>query len=122
MQNIECKYKIVSPAKVQQRLASRADIHPKFRHFQKDIYFKVVQGRLKIRIENGFVPCLIEYYRDDGTAPRRSDYSLTPLPDYEKSLKELKNSYGILAEVEKWRELYLYKNVRIHLDDVMNLG
>lgn len=122
MQNIEIKYRIADPERVAQRLTSIREIKVQFRHYQKDIYFDAPEGRWKIRLEENSRPFLIRYYRPDEDKPRISDYTLTPLPDLKETYADLKTNYGVLAEVEKIRELYLYKNVRIHLDEVTGLG
>mgnify|MGYP005726338429 CR=1 FL=1 len=122
MQNIEIKYKISNAGALRKRLLENPVVTFQFRHHQKDIYFKAPEGRLKIRIEDESTPRLIEYFRPDENKPRISNYTLTPLENVEKTQKELSGKYGILTTVEKWRELYFYKNVRIHLDEVVRLG
>lgn len=122
MQNIEIKYKIVRPRALRERLANAPGVKWVFRKQQRDIYFRVPEGRLKIRIETATQPHLIEYYRPDKTRPRISDYRLEPLADPEAAIAKLTARHGILAEVRKNRELFLYKNVRIHLDEVAGLG
>lgn len=122
MQNIEIKYTLPDPQGLRQRLKALPEVRFQFRRYQKDIYFKTAQGRLKIRVQEGQPPCLIEYYRPDRSEPRISDFTLTPLTDYQQTLQALQAQRGILAEVEKWRELHLYRNVRIHIDEVKNLG
>lgn len=122
MQNIEIKYKISDPGAVRERILSLKEAKFRFRHRQKDIYFNTSNGRLKIRLQEESQPCLIEYHRPDKSQSRISDYTLTPLEDYRKTRKELEAGRGILVEVQKWRELYLFRNVRIHLDEVNELG
>jgi predicted adenylyl cyclase CyaB len=122
MQNIEIKYKIFAPDNFRERIRSLPEVQFRYRQRQNDIYFKTPGGRLKIRLQENSPPCLIEYHRPDETQPRISDYTLTPLEDYQKTSRYLEAELGILAEVEKWRELYLYRNVRIHLDEVKELG
>lgn len=122
MQNIEIKYRISDPKALRERILSMPEVQFRFRHWQKDIYFNTPNGRLKIRLQEKSQPCLIEYQRPDETHPRISDYTLTWLPDYQSTLRELRSRLGILAEVKKQRELYLYRNVRLHLDEVKGLG
>lgn len=122
MQNIEIKYRISEPEKLRDRILSLPEVQFRFRHWQKDIYLNTPDGRLKIRLQEESQPCLIEYRRPDETHPRISDYTLTWLPDYQATLRELESRLGILAEVDKQRELYLYRNVRLHLDEVKYLG
>ncbi len=122
MQNIEIKYRIDQPHALREQLASLPAVKWVFRKQQRDIYFRVPEGRLKIRLETGSQPHLIEYYRPDKTRPRISDYRLEPLADPEAAIATLTARQGVLAEVRKTRELFLYKNVRIHLDEVAGLG
>lgn len=122
MQNIEIKYRVADADALRKHLAMQETIKFQWRHHQKDIYFNVAEGRVKIRIEDESRPCLIEYYRPDQNKPRISDYTLTTLEDVDETLRNLDRNLGIQVIVEKWRELYFYKNVRIHLDDVRDLG
>jgi len=122
MKNIEIKYRISDPKALREKILSLPEVQFRFRRWQKDIYFNTPNSRLKIRLQEESQPCLIEYQRPDETHPRISDYTLTRLPDYQSTLRELRSRLGILVEVNKQRELYLYRNVRLHLDEVMGLG
>ena len=87
---------------------------------QKDIYYKSTGALLKLRIEDDN-ESLIKYNRDEKNPDRFSDYEVI----YFKSTgtESFFNSlFEIEAIVEKKRSLYLYKNTRIHLDTVKNLG
>lgn len=121
-QNIEIKYSITDPAAARQFLRSAPDIHAGFRKPQRDIYFNAPEGRLKIRIQEGNTPQLIAYSRKDVAEARISDYAITELLNVEERITEFSQQYGIMAEVNKNRELFWYHNVRIHLDNVQNLG
>ena len=87
---------------------------------QKDIYYSVTSGLLKLRIENGG-ESLILYKRDESGKKRWSDYRVI----YFKS-KNSEKIFSSLFEtetiVEKKRELFLFDESRIHLDTVKNLG
>lgn len=88
--------------------------------FQVDTYFNVNKGRLKLR-ESMFENFLIQYDRNNQTGPKVSNFLLTPITH--PSLKQsLINSLGILAVVEKKREIYFRGNIKIHLDCVSHLG
>ncbi len=88
---------------------------------QIDTYFKVNNGRLKLRegkIENH----LIYYQRENKEGPEQSDVTLFR-SDSKSSLKEiLTNALGILVVVNKKREIYFIDNVKFHIDIVENLG
>ena len=86
---------------------------------QKDIYYKVKEGLLKLRVEGGTYT-LIKYLRDE-KGRRWSNYELLKLTGKNPE-KYLSDILEVTAVVEKKRKLYLYDNTRIHLDEVKNLG
>lgn len=87
---------------------------------QTDTYFHVPAGRLKLREAHPGRCELIFYRRPDVAGPKGCDYTLYPTtPDIKDFLSE---ALGVLAVVEKKRQLYLWENVRIHLDEVQGLG
>jgi len=86
---------------------------------QKDIYFKVKKGLLKLRVENGTYT-LIKYQRDE-KGKRWSNYELLKL-EGKNPEKYLQEFLTVEAVVEKKREFYLYNNTRVHLDVVKGLG
>lgn len=118
--NVEIKAKCENQNEIRNLLKSlRADF--KGTDIQTDTYFKVNNGRLKLRkgnIENH----LIFYQRENTSGLKQSDVILLKTePD--SSLKEiLKQSLGILIEVQKQREIYFIDNVKFHLDYVERLG
>ena len=92
---------------------------------QIDIYFKVKNGRLKLRqgdIEN----FLIYYEREDVNNIKRSDVILYKTKQDTRSLKYLKEilhkCFEVINIVDKKREIYFIGNVKFHLDDVADLG
>ena len=88
---------------------------------QIDTYFRVPSGRLKIRkgrIENA----LIFYQRPNTARARRSTIDMMLLPRRNSVRTILARSLGILAVVDKRREIYFAGNVKIHLDRVRGLG
>ena len=89
---------------------------------QIDTYFQVPHGRLKLREINGTRAELIQYNREDATAFRHSDYRVVPVPDPALLKSALEAALGLRGVVTKRRELLLYQNVRIHLDEVKDLG
>lgn len=91
---------------------------------QKDIYFNCNLGRLKIREINNKKFELIFYQRPDKLKSRLSEYLIISL-DKERSelLKDiLTKAIGLKVVVVKNRKLWLFKNTRIHLDQVKKLG
>src|SRR4026208_2550188 len=89
---------------------------------QIDTYFHVPTGRLKLREINNTSAELIYYDRADDPAARTSRDHLAPVVDPAALRALLAAALGIRAVVRRRRELFLYENVRIHLDAVENLG
>ena len=116
--NLELKVKINSIKKLE-KLAKTASAEFKGVLKQKDVYFENKKGLLKLRIENG-VCCLIKYLRDE-KKKRWSNYEILKL-DGKNVEKYLADILNVEAVVEKKRKLYVYKDTRIHLDEVKSLG
>ena len=89
---------------------------------QTDTYFKVRRGRLKLREINRKRLELIYYRRENARKNRYSNYSVLQLPDADASKRLLRSVFESSVVVKKKRELYLYKNSRIHIDHVERLG
>ena len=89
---------------------------------QCDVYFHVPQGRLKLRETDGRPAELIAYARPDSPDFRDSNYHLVAIPDPAAAKVALASVLGVRGEVRKVRQLWMYHNVRIHLDDVAGLG
>lgn len=89
---------------------------------QIDTYFHVQNGRLKLRQTENRPAELIAYARPDSPDLRDSNYYLTPIADAAVARTALASTLGIRVEVRKTRELWMYHNVRIHLDAVAGLG
>jgi adenylate cyclase class 2 len=88
---------------------------------QIDTYFKVPNGRLKLR-EGEIENFLIHYERSDQEGPKQSKVTLyTSRPG--STLKEaLTKALGVLIVVDKKREIYFIDNVKFHVDAVVDLG
>ena len=89
---------------------------------QTDTYFHCRNGRLKLRQIEAEKSELIWYARADSAETRSSDYILTPISDSPDMLAALSAALGVRITVRKRRELWLYQNVRIHLDEVDGAG
>jgi len=88
---------------------------------QIDTYFRVSQGRLKLRegeIENS----LIFYSRPNQAGPKQSDVALAKVPAQSDLRAVLEKALGVMVAVDKRREIYFLENVKIHLDRVEGLG
>lgn len=104
---------------------------------QIDTYFQCPEGRLKLR-ETAFLDPsasdsplatalvdssrneLIWYDRPDDFQAKQSDYQLIQVSA--DRARQLKHEMGVRAIVIKRREVFLHRNVRIHLDEVYGLG
>jgi predicted adenylyl cyclase CyaB len=106
------------PRQVARRLATEP---PETQH-QVDTYFHCRNGRLKLREIIGQRAELIWYERPDRKQAKSSRYGIVPVEDAEALKQALSASLGVRTVVEKQREIYLHKNVRIHLDRVVDLG
>ena len=89
---------------------------------QRDTYFRVPLGRLKLREIDGSSATLIWYDRPDREDVRPSTYYLVPVADADPIRSALAAALGIRGKVCKHREIHLWHNVRIHLDRVAGLG
>lgn len=90
---------------------------------QIDTYFHNPKGRLKLRetdiSDEGW---LIYYERPNTLESRHSIYQLCKV-DESSVLKEfLTAALGVKTIIKKQRVLWMYKNTRIHLDTVEDLG
>ena len=118
--NIEIKAKTTDQEKIREILKSNNADFKGVDH-QVDTYFKVGSGRLKLR-EGNIENHLIHYERENKGGPKKS---LVILYKYSpnQNLKEiLTKSLGVLAVVDKQREIYFINNVKFHLDRVVGLG
>lgn len=88
---------------------------------QTDTYFRVPNGRLKLREESPQAH-LIAYNRVDQAAARESRYRIVPVSDPEELKQALTETLGVRVVVEKVRRLLLWHAARIHLDKVRDLG
>jgi len=90
--------------------------------FQRDTYFKVSRGNLKLRETNTGEDYLIWYKRRKKAEPKLSEYYIYQTQKSQNLKNFLKNAFGEKIIIEKIRKIYLYKNVRVHLDRVKGLG
>jgi adenylate cyclase class IV len=90
---------------------------------QRDTYFAVERGRLKLRedVAAGTAE-LIFYLRAHADGTRASSYWRAPASEPGAWRDLLAAAHGISGVVGKRRRLFLHRNVRIHLDDVEGLG
>lgn len=90
---------------------------------QSDLYFKVPEGRLKLReVENNGTVELIYYERENIAGPKSDDAFILKVQEPEDLKKILKKILTPLIVIEKVREIYQYQGTQIHLDTVKKLG
>jgi len=89
---------------------------------QTDTYFRVPNGRLKLREIADQLAVLIFYERPDECSARLSAYRLIAAPEPDLLREALTAALGVRGVVRKRREILLWHNVRIHLDEVSGLG
>lgn len=90
--------------------------------YQTDTYFHCFHGRLKLREIVGQTAQLIWYERPDISDAKGSNYQWIDIPDIIPLKQALAAALGIRVVVAKCRDIFLFNNVRIHLDEVQNLG
>jgi len=90
---------------------------------QTDRYFKVPEGRLKLReVKDDSTAELIYYERENIAGPKRDDVFILRVQEPEDFKKILKKILTPLTIIEKVREIYRYYGTQIHLDTVKKLG
>jgi predicted adenylyl cyclase CyaB len=121
MQNIEikAKYSNLSKAKL---IAQEIGACFEGAQHQLDTYFNVKEGRLKLREIFSQESQLIFYVRPNETGVKLSEYVIYPVQNADHLKYILKSALGVKQIVEKQREIYLYEEIRIHLDQVKHLG
>jgi len=117
--NLEIKIKLDSLKNVKQKLKQHR-IELKEILIQKDVYYDVDKGLLKLRIENDN-SSLIYYLRNEKSQKRWSDFDFVRFAE-ENPEKFFSKFLTNTVTVSKIRELYLFNNTRIHLDKVKELG
>ena len=121
MENIEIKARVGDLDSIRERVL-------KIKHeflgcdIQVDTYFKTTSGRMKLRESSLSGPYLILYLRNDLSGPKSSIYQTLAVENAQGVKNLLSQMLGIHTVVKKEREIYIYENVRIHLDRVKNLG
>jgi adenylate cyclase class 2 len=89
---------------------------------QRDTYFHVPSGVLKLREESPGRPHLIQYERADRPDQRQSSYRIAEVDNGTALRTTLEAALGVRGVVEKRRHLFLWREVRIHLDKVNGIG
>jgi predicted adenylyl cyclase CyaB len=121
MRNLEFKARLADPKAAHSKAVLLGfDLYGDLR--QTDTYFAVSTGRLMLRETATFGAELIFYQRDEGGDLRPSDFQTARTSDPEALKAILSASLGLRAVVRKRRTLLLLDTVRVHLDNVQDLG
>lgn len=121
MKNIELKAKYPNLKHAEQLVIALGSTL-EWQRKQVDTYFSVNRGRLKLREVEGEQSELIGYFRENITQSRESNYQRLEIENSDELKKMLLQVLGVSVVVSKTRKLYLFKNIRIHLDEVDGLG
>ena len=120
--NLEFKARCQSLTALRPGLEKLKATHRETVH-QVDTYFQAPKGRLKLReiveTDEGW---LIYYERPNQPESRYSQYQLCEIADCAALKNLLTAAFGIKTVVKKRRELWMFRNTRIHLDTVSDLG
>ncbi len=120
MKNLEAKFRLSDLAQAESA-ATALGYTRRALLVQRDTFFRVATGKLKLREEDGKA-VLIFYSRLASAALMLSDYRIVQLAEPETTRTILTNALGVLAVVEKERILMMRDNLRFHLDRVARLG
>jgi len=121
MRNIEIKARVRDLDDFSARLKSlkpgRAEVIT-----QEDVFFRVPEGRLKLRRLGPRSGELIHYRRPDRPGPKASEYEIFRTREPEKIRRILAAALGVRGVVRKVRMITRIGPTRVHLDDVGGLG
>jgi adenylate cyclase class 2 len=121
MENIEIKARIKNLQNLRTEIL-RLDHTYLGQDHQIDTYFETKQGRFKLRESTLCGPYLVLYFLEDRQGPRSSIYQMIPVTDPVDIKLLFSRMLGIKIIIEKDREIFLFDNIRIHLDQVSGLG
>ncbi len=121
MRNIESKFRYADHELVLARALEAGARDEGFLH-QRDQFYGVSKGRLKLRTIDGATSELLAYDREDRPEARASDYGRYATSDPTSLADVLERALPRTDVVEKTRHLLLLRHTRIHLDDVLGLG
>ena len=119
--NVEIKARLADLGSVEARARALSSGEPE-RLVQRDVFFNVPSGRLKLRSFAEGTPELIFYQRPDTEGPKTSNYQRLPVGNADATEELLSAALGTRGVIEKTRLVYLVGATRIHLDDVVGLG
>jgi predicted adenylyl cyclase CyaB len=120
LQNLEAKFRLDDLVLAEEQ-AQKLGYTRRMILNQRDTFFVVPNGKLKLREENGPAR-LIFYAREESGPLSLSSYDLVKVAEPEATRAMLSAALGVLAVVSKERILMMRDNIRLHLDRVEGLG
>ena len=120
-ENLELKARI-SDLEEARRVAAALGAARQGSERQVDQYFGVPAGRLKLRRSSLDGAHLIAYLRPDDPGCRVARFHRLPVADPEGLAETLAAMFSATVRVEKERDVWWWRDVRIHLDRVEGLG
>ena len=117
--NLELKIRVISHQALK-KILEQIGAENKGILNQKDVYYSVPNGLLKLRIENRN-ESLIFYNRNENDKNRWSDFEVLEFANGNAE-KFFNNLFDVEIIVKKKRELFYYDDTRIHIDTVKFLG
>jgi adenylate cyclase class 2 len=120
--NVELKARDPDPARSLATCLDELGAEDRGVLWQRDTYFHVAHGGLKLREQEPGTPHLIQFQRADEPQERESRYRIVEVGDPAVLVAALDAALGVRGAVEKRRRLFLWHDVRIHLDTVEDLG
>src|SRR5437773_6060597 len=122
MQNVEAKFRVDDLDRIKSA-ALRLGFEPRGTMRQRDVFFHVTKGKLKLRRLEGRESGEIIYYRrEDAGDLKISNYEIVAVTEPDRIRVILSQALGVVAEVVKERTLLMRGNIRMHLDHVRDLG
>jgi len=117
--NLELKIRVTSHQSLKKILLQIGAVNKGILN-QKDVYYSIPNGLLKLRIENRN-ESLIFYNRNENDKNRWSDFEVLEFANGNAE-KFFNNLFDVEIIVKKKRELFYYDDTRIHIDTVKFLG
>lgn len=126
MKNLELKVRI-SDKQQYKDISTKISKYYRYGCNQRDTYYKTKEGRFKIRREENDGETFAEmiyYKRPDNAEAKISDYMICRLSHSagDGIASIINSAFEREIIVSKDREIYQYKNARIHLDTVYGLN
>ncbi|WP_366918132.1 class IV adenylate cyclase [Algiphilus sp.] len=119
--NMEIKARSRDLAAQRRIVSGLADAPPECL-LQRDTFFHVPHGRLKLRELGDGTAELIQYERADTVGPKCSTYTRIAIADPDALRKALAVTLGVRVTVRKRRTVFIVDQTRVHLDEVEALG